>query len=202
VRVSKARACVVAAAALVAALMTMTSPAVADKGGCTQTGSTLSCPIKAGADGLTVGQATFVRTTNSDGTTRVAVHGDVAGGISESHLCFQDTGPYTSKVSPGACALNQGNTGAAVDYAVTFPAGDAAKALYFQFHIVTQGDTAFAGWQNDNSPFYGNAALAPVTATPLPLGALGGAVLSAALGVGLAIALGRRRAAAPSGAAR
>jgi hypothetical protein len=169
---------------------------------CTQHASTLTCAIKSGNDGQFVGQATFTRSVNADGTISVAVHGDVPDGISESHLCDQDTGPYTSRVSPGQCQLNQGSTGTTVDYRVTFPATDADKPVYFQFHLVTKGNTAFAGWRNDASPFYGNAEVDPAAATSVPVGTIGSVGLAGALGLGLAITIGRRRAASPAVAGR
>lgn len=167
---------------------------------CSQTGATVTCAVQTGNDGRDVGQATFTRTTNADGTTSVAVHGAVPDGISESQLCYQDTGPYTSRVSPGQCPLSQGNTGTTVDYTVNFPTGDTAKALYFQFHVVTKGDTAFAGWRNDSSPFYGNAEVdAAGGSTSVPVGTVGGLGLALALGAGLAVGLRRRRATSPAG---
>jgi hypothetical protein len=163
-------------------------PAVAQADGAT----TVTSPIKAGSDAITVGSATFTRTTAADGSSVVTVHGSVPGGISESHLCYS-TQPFTSRVSPGGCQLSQGNTGSVVDYRVTFTGADATATIYFQFHVVTKGDTAFAGWQR-GSPFYGNVAMdAPASSTSVPVGAFGGMGLAAAAAIALAVTSRRRR---------
>ena len=154
--------------------------------------------ISAGSDAVVVGQATFTRTLNDDGTTTVQVVGNVPGGIKESELCYTDAGPYTSRVSPGQCQLSQGKTGTSVTYTVGFPASDASKSLYFQFHI-DNGDTAFAGW-HDGNPFYGNVEVQPAeSGTSVPVGTVGGLGLAGVMGIGLVLAL-RRRTSVPSAA--
>jgi MYXO-CTERM domain-containing protein len=157
---------------------------------------TVTSPIKTGSDAKTVGTATFTRTLNNDGTTTVTVVGQVGDGIKESHLCYSDTGPFTSRVSPGSCPLGQGDTGTSVTYSVSFPASDASKPLYFQFHLVSKGNTAYAGWHS-GSPFYGNVQVDPAEAgTPVPVGTVGGIGLAAVAGVALLVGLRRRSAAA------
>ena len=147
--------------------------------------------IGAGSDNQVVGQATFTRTLNSDGTTTVQVVGNVDGSIKESQLCYQDSGPYTSRVNPGSCQLSQGKTGSSVTYTVNFPASEESKTIYFQFHLDI-GDTAFAGWQ-DGNPFYGNVAVAPAeSGTSVPVGTVGGIGLAAVLAAALAVGLRRR----------
>ena len=142
----------------------------------------VTSPIKAGSDAVTVGQATFTRTNSSSTNTTVQVHGSVPGGIIESHLCY-GTAPFTKRVPPGQCQLSQGNTGTSVDYSVPVSGGDAGRTLYFQFHVVTGSDTAYAGWQS-GSPFYGNVAVAaPAGSTSVPVGALGGIGLAGLVAV-------------------
>jgi MYXO-CTERM domain-containing protein len=157
---------------------------------------TVTSPISAGNNADKIGTATFTRTLNSDGTTTVTVVGQVSDGIKESHLCYSDTGPFTSRVSAGQCPVGQGNTGTSVSYTVNFPASDASKPLYFQFHVVSKGNTAYAGWHS-GSPFYGNVQVDPAEAgTPVPVGTVGGIGLAAVAGVALLVGLRRRSAAA------
>ncbi len=192
-----ARAAASAAALVVAAgALFATSPASATNTTSTTTAGTtltVSSPIQAGPDATTIGQATFIRTKASDGTTTVVVRGLVPDGMSESHLCF-DTAPYTSRQSPGSCQLAQEKlSGDVVEYTVTFPASDAERTLYFQLHVVSRATTAYAGWQ-PGSPFFGNVAVAaPGGGTPLPMGSLGGITLATVAAIALWAATRRRR---------
>jgi hypothetical protein len=157
---------------------------------------TVTSPIATGSKGDNIGTATFTRTLNSDGTTTVTIVGQVSDGISESHLCYSDTGPFTGRISPGQCPLGQGSTGTSVTYTVNFATADASKALYFQFHLVSKGNTAYAGWQS-GKPFYGNVEVDPAEAgTPVPVGTVGGIGMAAVAGAALLVGLRRRGAAA------
>jgi hypothetical protein len=157
---------------------------------------TVTSPIASGSDDQNIGTATFTRTLNDDGTTTVKVVGQVSDGISESHLCYSDTGPFTSRISPGQCPLSQGSTGTSVTYTVNFPTSDASKALYFQFHLVSKGNTAYAGWHS-GKPFYGNVQVDPAEAgTSVPVGTVGGIGIAAIAGVALLVGLRRRTATA------
>jgi hypothetical protein len=142
----------------------------------------VTSPIQDGADAITVGQATFTRTSTSSTDTTVHVHGSVPDGIKASDLCY-DTKPFTGRVSPGSCPVSQGNTGTSVDYTVLVTGPAASGTLYFQFHLVVGSDTAYAGWQ-PGSPFYGNVAVAaPGDSTPVPVGTLGGVGLAGLVAV-------------------
>src|SRR5439155_1918136 len=59
----------------------------------------VTSPIQAGSDAITVGQATFTRTSTSSTDTTVQVHGSVPDGIKASDLCY-GTRPFTARVSP------------------------------------------------------------------------------------------------------
>ncbi|MBV8385230.1 MAG: hypothetical protein JO155_00415 [Acidimicrobiia bacterium] len=149
---------------------------------------TVTSPIQSGADAQTVGSATFTRAAQSDGSSVVTVAASVPGGISESHLCYS-TQPFTSRVPPGQCPLSQGNTGSTATYQLS---SSATGTLYFQLHVVTSGNTAYAGWQS-GKPFYGNVAVdAPAASTSVPVGTLGG--LGVALLAGMALLWTTRRA--------
>lgn len=173
---------VVVAAGLVVG--TGASPAFADS-------TTLTSPVKAGSNAVTVGSAAFTRTQQSDGSALITLHGSIPKGITESSLCWS-TKAYTSRVSPGQCPLSQGNTGTAVDYTLVVPAAQAKGTLHFQFHVTTGPDTAFAGWHSGN-PFYGTVALAaPAPPTSVPVGTFGG--LGVAVLAGIALLWTTRRA--------
>src|SRR5207244_4354834 len=90
------------------ALAAGTAPAFAD-----QPSRTVTTTIGANSSDDTVGSASFTRTLNGDGTTTVTVMGTLTDGntIKQSQLCYQDTGPYTERVSPGQCQLSQSATG-------------------------------------------------------------------------------------------
>jgi hypothetical protein len=158
--------------------------------------TTASADVGAGSTGAKVGTATFTRTAASGGTETLAVNLSVPGGITESTVCLSAQ-PFTSRVSPGQCPYKLGATGTSASYSINLGSTYAGKPLYAQVHVVTNGDTAFAGWQSGN-PFYGNvqlaAALADTTVPVLPVGGLLTAALAAA---GLAGLLARRRRAAP-----
>jgi len=152
---------------------------------------TVTSPIQSGSDAVTVGSATFTRTSAAGGSAVIAVHGSVPKGIKESELCY-GTRPFTGRASPGQCQLSQGATGSAADYQVTVTGDNAGQTIYFQFHFDT-GDTAYAGWHPGN-PFYGNVAVvAPEPPTPVPVGALGGMGVAAVAGLAFARATRRRR---------
>jgi hypothetical protein len=155
--------------------------------------------IQAGNDHQTVGDATFTRTDNGDGTETLTVDISVPGGITEDHLCLS-TSAYTSRQSPGSCAYGHENLGGVTSdqYVVNLGSDYVGQTIYAQLHVVTQGATAYAGWQ-DGNPFYGNVAIdaSPegVPAAPLlgQVAPFGLAVLFLA-GVGGVVLWRRRRA--------
>jgi hypothetical protein len=145
---------------------------------------TVTSTIGAGNNGTPVGTATLTRTVTSSGE-RLTVDAQVPGGIKDSALCLSSE-PFTERVSAGQCPYSQGNTGTTVHYDVPVP-DSISGALYVQFHIRTQGATAFAGWQpaaDGGGSFYGNVAVPdPSDGTPVPVTALGGVALAAVLSV-------------------
>jgi len=180
--------------AIVAAVVVMAGPASADP-------SPVTSPIEAGNTHTVVGSATFTRTENGDGTETLTVDISVPGGITEDHLCLSDTA-FTSRVPPGQCAYSHSNlNGATTDqFVVNVGSTYLGETIYAQLHVVTQGETAYAGWQ-DGTPFYGNVAIDPV-APGVPAAPLLGAWMPVGLaglfiaGMGAVVLLRRRQASA------
>ena len=163
--------------------------------------TTTSADIGAGSAGTRIGNSTFTRTLLANGDTQISitsVFDDSGTRVKESQLCYQTSGPYTSRVSSGQCELQQRGS---ADYTFTIPAsaGMTAQTIYFQLHIDV-GDTAFAGWTKSGNEWFGNVAVEPAEAgTSVPVGTVGGIGLAAALGLGLVLAV-RRRSGATVGA--
>lgn len=141
--------------------------------------SPVTSPIQAGNNHQTVGSATFTRSDNGDGTETLTVDISVSGGITEDHLCLSHTA-YTSRVSPGSCPYAHPNLGGATSdqFVVDLGSDYVGQTIYAQLHVVTQGQTAYAGWHAGN-PFYGNVAIdaqsegvptAPLLGTFAPIG--------------------------------
>ena len=162
----------VLAAGLIASVALAVPSASADQ-------SPVSSPIQAGNDHQTVGSATFTRSADDSGNETLTVDLSVPGGITEDHLCLSDTA-YTERVSPGQCAYGHGSVGGATtdQFVVDLGSTYYGETIYAQLHVVTNGATAYAGWQ-PGSPFYGNVAIdavaegvpsAPLLGSWLPVG--------------------------------
>jgi hypothetical protein len=152
------------------------------------TDTTVTSDIRANSEGNLVGTAQLQRSAASDGTETLSLHMSIPGGITESSVCLAAQ-PFTSRASPGSCPYAQGATGTTADYQIALGTSDSGQTLYVQAHAVTQGNTAYVGWQA-GQPFFGNVAVAAPSSTPVPVGALGG--LGLAL-LGGAAFLTRRR---------
>lgn len=178
----------------VAALVVLGAASAAPVGaGAESTTTTVQSPIKAGAKGTKVGQATLERTRTA-GAQTLTITLSVPGGIAESHVCLSDQ-PFTQRVAPGQCPYAQGATGTKATYVIDL--GTRTDTVYVQAHVVTGQDTAYAGWQpaDGNASFYGNVAVADPggDGTPVPVGAIGVLALSGMVAGGLALRLGARR---------
>jgi hypothetical protein len=150
-------------AGVAAATMTLAGAAPAFAGDAT------SVTIGAGDAGTPVGTAAFTRTSSPSSDTLV-IRLSVPGGIDASHVCLQSQ-PFVGRVAPGQCPYSQAATGANATYSIDLGASYSGKAVYVQASTVTNGNTAFAGWQS-GQPFYGNVVVA-ADATSLPIAAIG-----------------------------
>ena len=66
--------------------------------------TTTSADIGAGSAGTRIGNSTFTRTLLANGDTQISitsVFDDSGTRVKESQLCYQTSGPYTSRVSSG-----------------------------------------------------------------------------------------------------
>ena len=108
--------------------------------------TTLTVDIRAGADGVLVGSANFQRTVASDGSDTLTLVLSVPGGIKESHVCLSDQ-PFTKRVSPGRCPFSQSSTGTSASYTIPLGTTYAGRTVHVQAHVVTKGNSAYAGWQ-------------------------------------------------------
>ena len=157
--------------------------------------SPVSSSIKAGSTGTTVGDAVFTRTTNGDGSETLTVDLSVPGGITADHLCIRDTA-FTEREAPGSCSHTHDDLNGVQNDQFVVDLGTAyvGMVVYAQLHVVTEGQTAYAGWQ-DGQPFFGNLAIDPVgpgvSAVPL-LGSLAPIGMVAVFLVGIAAVVVRR----------
>lgn len=177
------RLLLILAAALTVGVLTA-GPAAAT--GSTGSTTTVNAAIKSGAEGTKVGDATFTRTRSAHGQT-LTIRLSVPGGISQSHVCISDHA-FTSRIPPGQCPYSQGETGSAATY--TIDLGSRTGTVYVQAHVITKGETAYAGWERGSGgPFYGNVAVADPSGdgTPVPVGAVGALALSGLLMGGLVL---------------
>ena len=173
-------------AALVVVLVAF---AVAAAGPAMAADSTVTAEIRSGADGILVGSADFRRTVASDGSDTLTLVMSVPGGISESQVCLSPDA-FTSKASPGQCPFSQGKTGTTASYTIPLDATYAGRTVHVQAHVVTKGNTAYAGWQPG---FFGEVAVPAPGGTPVPAGTVGGVGLAVLASVFAFMTFRRRR---------
>ena len=145
--------------AAAAGVVVLAALAVAGAAPAAAADSTVQADIRAGADGVLVGSANFQRTVASGGSETLTLVMSVPNGIKESHVCLSDQ-PFTNRVSPGRCPFSQGKTGTTASYTIPLGTTYAGRTVHVQAHVVTRGDTAYAGWQPG---FYGEVAVPPPT---------------------------------------
>ena len=129
------------------------------------------------------------RTVASDGSDTLTLSMTVPGGIKESQVCLS-ADPFTSRASPGQCPYSQGNTGTTANYTIPLDATYAGRTVHVQAHVVSKGDTAYAGWQPG---FYGEVAVAAPDGTQVPAGTVGGIGLAVLAGFFAVLTFRRRR---------
>ena len=176
-------------AAVAASLVVLAAFAVAAARPAMAADSTVTSEIRAGADGTLVGSAEFRRTVASDGSDTLTLLMSVPGGIKESQVCLSPQA-FTGRASPGQCPYSQGNTGTTAYYTIPLDATYAGRAVHVQAHVVTKGNTAYAGWQPG---FYGEVAVPAPDGTQVPAGTVGGIGLALVAGFFAVLTFRRRR---------
>lgn len=123
--------------------------------------------IGAGRTAVDVGDAWFKRTASPTGES-LSVHSHVPGGIDESHLCLSAT-PFIDRLPPGSC-LNEGSwPGGEASFTVNLGTAYVGLPLYVQYHVVSQGETAYGGHADaiGRGEFFGNLLLPMSTSVPV-----------------------------------
>lgn len=144
--------------------------------------TTVDATIGQGSNGVTIGDASIVRTLFFEGNETLTVDLEVPGGdVGEVHVCV-GTSPFTSRIPPGRCQYNfTGLSGPAFHAVIDLGTSYVGQMLYLQIHLDLGDETAYACWRA-GSPFYGNCEI-DSTDTPIPVGAIGALGLSGGLGL-------------------